>query len=375
MKNIFLACLCFASFYCKAQVIAYPSTNDSMVELSSCADLFYVNPIVIGHQKNVTVSYYLTQSDAQNSNNPLSRFYTPVSDPQIIYARVDSNTTNDFSIAESKLDPKYWNGESPPPGISPCYFDVCDFDNNGVEVVNLDNLRCLYNGYGFPSSSFCSSNDNDVETTYYETQIDAENETNPISVNYSITTNKTVYRKIKNTTTGEFLIDDYLNLNFITSCSLDSDNDGIADLKEDVNHNLIKTDDDTDKDGLKNYQDEDDDNDGILTIDEDYNNNGDPTDDDTNNNGVPDYLEDSTVLSNTKNQISSFTIYPNPTNHKINVTTKNPLIDLELYNCHGKLLLKSNTKTLDLKNYPSGLYFLKITCNDYDSVTKKVIKQ
>ncbi|MFD2529993.1 tandem-95 repeat protein, partial [Polaribacter marinaquae] len=73
---------------------------------------------------------------------------------------------------------------------------------------------------------------------------------------------------------------------------IDDDNDGINTLEEDVvSINGDPTDDDSDNDGIPNYLDEDDDNDGVLTKDEDNNNNGNFNDDDDNNDGTPDYLD------------------------------------------------------------------------------------
>jgi gliding motility-associated-like protein len=49
------------------------------------------------------------------------------------------------------------------------------------------------------------------------------------------------------------------------SCTDDADQDGQIDLLEDLNRNGTVEDDDTDMDGIPNYQDTDDDNDGVLT--------------------------------------------------------------------------------------------------------------
>ncbi len=49
-------------------------------------------------------------------------------------------------------------------------------------------------------------------------------------------------------------------------CSIDTDMDGQPDMNEDINMNGDLTDDDTDMDGIPNYQDTDDDGDGIATI-------------------------------------------------------------------------------------------------------------
>lgn len=77
---------------------------------------------------------------------------------------------------------------------------------------------------------------------------------------------------------------------------VDTDGDSVIDTLEDLNSYGILDDDDTDMDGIPNYQDPDDENDLVLTIDEYYNGNGHPTDDDTNNNGIPNYLDSDVAL-------------------------------------------------------------------------------
>ena len=44
---------------------------------------------------NYTVSYYLTQADAEAGVNPLPTLYENITNPQVIYARVDNDTTPD----------------------------------------------------------------------------------------------------------------------------------------------------------------------------------------------------------------------------------------------------------------------------------------
>lgn len=108
------------------------------------------------------------------------------------------------------------------------------------------------------------------------------------------------------------------------SIMYDTDNDGVFDLSEDRNSNTILDDDDTDEDGIPDYQDVDDDGDGIPTSQEILNEDGkieisidfdkdqipnylDEDDDgdgtmtkveglgDRNENNVPDYLDVSAV--------------------------------------------------------------------------------
>lgn len=185
---------------------------------------------------------------------------------------------------------------------------------------------------------------------------------NPI---YILISSQTFYRKIKNTTTNEFLIDDLLNVNLVT-CSTDTDLDGIPDLAEDSNKNLVYDDDDTDKDGLKNYEDADDDGDGILTINEDYNANGDPSDDDIDSSGVADYLEFNVTLSLEDKKFNSIILYPNPVNENLFINSKEELESITIYNISGIVIQHvsfkkiSQTVKISTVNLSQGVYFIKI---------------
>ena len=70
----------------------------------------------------------------------------------------------------------------------------------------------------------------------------------------------------------------------------DHDNDGILSIDEDPDDDGNPFNDDTDKDRIPNYLDNDDDNDGTLTKKE-YDRNGDGVPDDDDNDGTPDYLD------------------------------------------------------------------------------------
>lgn len=70
---------------------------------------------------------------------------------------------------------------------------------------------------------------------------------------------------------------------------------------------------------------------------------------------------------------TDFSIYPNPTDNLINIqTNKVQYYGCELYNSQGKLILESDETTLDISNYPTGIYFIKIKNTDH--TLYKVIK-
>jgi|TARA_B110000305_G_scaffold217884_1_gene257587 hypothetical protein len=77
---------------------------------------------------------------------------------------------------------------------------------------------------------------------------------------------------------------------------------------------------------------------------------------------------------------TSISVYPNPSNDLINIKLDdNQLSKIELYDITGKLLFKKNLKAnnyvLNIANYPSGIYLLKIFNQNSMFINKKVIKK
>ena len=68
------------------------SSNDGFAEF----DLTSQNILVLGTQSasDFTVSYYLTESDADNGTGPLSSPYINVTNPQVVWVRIESNVSS-----------------------------------------------------------------------------------------------------------------------------------------------------------------------------------------------------------------------------------------------------------------------------------------
>ncbi len=99
------------------------------------------------------------------------------------------------------------------------------------------------------------------------------------------------YRNIARTgIPGNSILMFYINL-FDVIENTDGDSDTIPSRFEDLDGDGDPRNDDTDGDGLPDFNDSDDDNDGVLTRNEDANGNGDPRDDDTDKDGIPDYRD------------------------------------------------------------------------------------
>lgn len=361
-----------------SQVVAYDYNLASINQIGYCFDLTLANANIIGHQLNVNLTFHETLDDANNNANPLKQLYTfSGGTERIVFPRVSSMVTTNFAVSELlliKIPPLA------PPGL--CGYTICDINSDGFELIDLNNFWC----YGFTSftnlDGFCDSPDSELWTKYFLTEEDALNEVNEISNLLVLNSTIIAYRKTKNTTTGQYILREsmfeFVGCNNPTD---DSDNDGIADILEDPNHNYDISDDDTDEDGIPNFQDTDDDGDGILTMDEDYNQNGNPSDDDTDGSGVADYLESFVTLSNAENSLNSVLIFPNPTSDFVVLKFKNPIdASIEISDVSGKLIYDANvnvhseTHQIDLSNFNSGIYFLTIKTVDNYSVKKIIVE-
>lgn len=273
---------------------------------------------------------------------------------------------------------------------------VCDVDNDGSEIFDVDNYKSslleLFNlDDSVNSVSIIDNNSQEVAGN-----VSIVSGSNQPQNSYTIDFNN-----------GEQLFDLTLA---ILNCNDDGDTDGLSNADEDVNGNGNLNDDDTDGDGIPNYLDDDDDGDsvltnielvfgrnsnnsvntldtdadgipnhldfdddgdGVLTLDEDYNGNGDPTDDDVNGNGIPDYL-DSDLLNVDKLSLNTslFAVYPMPASSSITVQFSENIgfegddVLTSIYDMHGQLVLKQaspvlqNKFTVDISSLNGGNYVL-----------------
>lgn len=75
-------------------------------------------------------------------------------------------------------------------------------------------------------------------------------------------------------------------------------------------------------------------------------------------------------------EVPNIKIYPNPTADNLTIElVKSTISRIEVYNFAGQKISESNDDEVSLKNFDSGIYFIKIIDENYNIVTKKVIKQ
>jgi|GEM_PF-687090 len=69
-------------------------------------------------------------------------------------------------------------------------------------------------------------------------------------------------------------------------------------------------------------------------------------------------------------------VFPNPVSNVLNIQSATQFSSAELYSISGRLLVKQkNTESLNVQNLKAGVYMLKLTSEDGQSITKKIIKK
>ena len=97
-----------------------------------------------------------------------------------------------------------------------------------------------------------------------------------------------------------------------------------------------------------------------------------------NSGAVTDIQIDVTTIGISDNILAGFTYYPNPTSGILNLSSKQIIDNASIYNLLGQKVLetslKANTASLDISNFSSGTYIMKISING-EIGTYKLLKQ
>jgi len=158
------------------------ATPDGFTEI----DLSIKNGEISGGNPNYSVTYYLTQADADAQVNPLPIPYTNISNPQTIYVNVRDVTTQCFDTTTLDLQV-----EDAPIAFTPSNLEYCDPDSDGFGVFTLTDAEAEING-----------GDNTLVVTYHETLADSENDVNALTSPYNniVVNQQTIYVRIESPT-------------------------------------------------------------------------------------------------------------------------------------------------------------------------------
>jgi len=82
------------------------------------------------------------------------------------------------------------------------------------------------------------------------------------------------------------------------------------------------------------------------------------------------------ILGLNENTLEGFSVYPSPTTGVLNIQSKTPITEIEIYNQLGQLVLSnSNKNTIDISSVSQGVYFIKIIDENGNIGTQKVVKK
>ncbi len=169
--------------------IGLVSVCDTDQDGFTAIDLTQFNDQITNNQPGFSVSYFLTEEGAENGIGTLSNTYTNTSNPQTLFARVNSSSTGCPSINSFQIE------VLPAPESSDVTdIIICDTDQDGISIINLNNKI---------SEAVTSTINRNI--TFHYNQADADNDINNIlNTSMHATETGTIVMRIENTTTGCF---------------------------------------------------------------------------------------------------------------------------------------------------------------------------
>ncbi|AUP80939.1 BspA family leucine-rich repeat surface protein [Flavivirga eckloniae] len=90
--------------------------------------------------------------------------------------------------------------------------------------------------------------------------------------------------------------------------------------------------------------------------------------------GIGPSIQSRNLFSSPNINSNEISVYPNPTNNKLFVTSKQPIDHITIYSIHGALIGEVNNDVIDVSLLANGMYLLKIKTNT-GTTTKRFIKK
>ncbi|WP_055435900.1 T9SS type B sorting domain-containing protein [Lacinutrix algicola] len=183
VEDITTGCVTFTNV--TIETLDSPDINNTLQQLDACEqdddgleifDLTSVIVDVLQGATNVTVSYHVTQEDANNDINQIpnpTQFQNTTPDFQLVYIRIENDNNSCYEIVPIELHTNILET-----GTNIRNFGACDESpDDGEATFDLTAITDVISN-GLP----------DIIITYYETELDLDNNTNPIddSVLYAV---------------------------------------------------------------------------------------------------------------------------------------------------------------------------------------------
>ena len=184
---------------------------------------------IIGTQANITVAYFLTESDAIINIDPLTSPYSNISNPQEIFVRITNSITRCFEITQFSLNASFGTSFA-----EPSDFEMCDNMDDG----NKTNGQIVFDLVSKNNEILNGQNPSDINITYHISLIDTNANLNPLpSLYYNATPNlQEIFVRVESTINS--------NCYSVTDLNL-----VVNELPEAFNTSLIQCDEDGISDG------------------------------------------------------------------------------------------------------------------------------
>ncbi|SFU60616.1 gliding motility-associated C-terminal domain-containing protein [Pustulibacterium marinum] len=161
------------------------ATMDGMVTFM----LTEKNAEIVNGQQNISVTYYASQEDLENEQNPLPSSYTNVQTPtQTLYVLLENVIAGCQSTTTLQLVVS-----TPPVAVAPAPMEFCDPDNDGYGEFDIDAVV-----------SEVVPDDGDYIVTVHETESDADTNVNAFESMYEniYPNDQTMYVRVEDAITG-----------------------------------------------------------------------------------------------------------------------------------------------------------------------------
>ncbi|WP_294824339.1 T9SS type B sorting domain-containing protein [uncultured Flavobacterium sp.] len=145
--------------------------DDGIHDGTVATDLTQFEEMLIGNQSGVAISYHTDPADLENGDDPVlvPTAFTNTANPQTIYLRMANSATGCFTTETLVLELDYILPIGEPEPLI-----LCDTEGDGIQNFDLRENDDLIKDGNFNSA-----------VTYYASQGDAENRTNPLPRIYS----------------------------------------------------------------------------------------------------------------------------------------------------------------------------------------------
>ncbi|MFD2824221.1 choice-of-anchor L domain-containing protein [Lacinutrix iliipiscaria] len=140
---------------------------------------------------STTVSYFLTEDDADDNENALPPYYTNSSNPETLYVRVRNSDTGCYDVSALEIN------VIPAPTVSqPDDIVICDNDQDAFSIVNLE-----------AKIGEIVSSTSDLTITFHTSEDDANSNNNAISNTSMYNANtQTIYTRVESEITSCFAL-------------------------------------------------------------------------------------------------------------------------------------------------------------------------